>query len=197
MAAYRPKSLDDLNNQYDKVKSADQAIKQGRSKLGANVSPGQGVQRVTWNYDPAKYRVSKEEAAELTGSVDRFIKEFSTRQKPQASALELARESLESTEQPQLQQDTAAAFDALLERAKAETSRAVQQAQEPPAAAQPLTDVQPQPPVDAAAHHSAYQSAGGQVKEGELSGLMDEYMSVMNDEDESERGGRFPLPGAH
>lgn len=132
MAAYRPKSLDDLNNQYDKVKSAEQAIKQGQSKLGAENAAGHGTQRVTWNYDPAKYRVSKEEAAALTGSVDRFIKEFSTREKPQASALELAQQALETSEQaqPELQPETAAAFDALLERAKAETSHAVEQAQQ-------------------------------------------------------------------
>ena len=187
-----------MNNQYDKVKSADQAIKQGRSKLDAGSAEGQGAQRVTWNYDPAKYRVSKEEAAALTGSVDRFIKEFSAKKKPQASALDLAQEQLdaEAQVQPQMQEATAAAFDALLEQAKAETSRVAQRAKQP---AMPLesndiysnSDYSPETQHGDTGHQGVYQSADAPVKEGDLSGLMDEYMRVMNDDDEDNRGGRF------
>ena len=186
-----------MNNQYDKVKSADQAIKQGQSRLGAGADAGEGLQRVTWNYDPAKYRVSKEEAAALTGSVDRFIKEFSAKEKPHTSAMEQAQEALETSEQtpPKMTQDTAAAFDALLAQAKAETARASQQARQPaapldaqdaPAARHPAAPIAP-----VADEAAAAQTAAGSVKEGELSGLMDEYMRVMTDEDENERGGRF------
>ena len=189
--------MDELNNQYDKVKSADQAIKQGQRRLGAGADAGEGPQRVTWNYDPAKYRVSKEEAAALTGSVDRFIKEFSAKEKPHTSAIEQAQEALETSEQtpPKMTQDTAAAFDALLAQAKAETARASQQARQPaapldaqdaPAARHPAAPIAP-----VADEAAAAQTAAGSVKEGELSGLMDEYMRVMTDEDENERGGRF------
>ena len=206
MAAYRPKSLDELNNQYDKVKSAEQAIRQGKTRLDPGENAEHTSQRVTWNYDPAKYRVSKEEAAALTGSVDRFIKEFSAKTKPQHSAMEQAQAQMDAAPQvqPELQQETAAAFDALLQQAKAETVKARQHSQ----AQTVYSDPQPQQsthhpaapisPVSTEAqrtqggiHHGVVQSEQAPVKEGELSGLMDEYMRVMNDEDEEERGGRF------
>ena len=200
--------MDELNNQYDKVKSAEQAIRQGKTRLDPAANAEHTSQRVTWNYDPAKYRISKEEAAALTGSVDRFIKEFSAKTKPQTSAMEQAQAQMDAAPQvqPALQQETEAAFDALLQQAKAETVKAQQQShlaqgQTVYADTQPQSAHHPAAPISPVStetqrtqggtHHGVVQSEQAPVKEGELSGLMDEYMRVMNDEDDEERGGRF------
>ena len=77
MSGYRPKSLDELNDMYDKALSAQRAIKRGTSKINENNSS-------TFFDDvikEAELSVTKNTAekpiADLSGAVDDFIKHFS------------------------------------------------------------------------------------------------------------------------
>lgn len=74
MAGYRPKSLDELNNLYDKAISAENEIKKGSSLLKSEVLDGT-FEAPEGKNAPSSVRPSHPK--EISNDVDNFIKQFS------------------------------------------------------------------------------------------------------------------------
>lgn len=151
MASYRPKSLDELNNMYDKTLSAEQAIKKGTSKLetesGVKVEPVPEINiptDVPVVPDIIKDSATDKEIEDLSFAVDDFIRHFSG---------EPAKPAPTSYGKPIIRQ----------------------QSQHKPNAQVIQKELQ----------------ASTIPEEGDLSGLMNEYIKIMNDEEEEPKLGKM------
>lgn len=161
MAGYRPKSLDELNNLYDKAISAENEIKKGSSLLRDEVlgTSFEGEGKKPESQPDAK----QTQAKEISDDVDAFIRRFSNEAKAPAA-------SSPSPDKPQRKRPL---------RPSELQSNLVQSVQ--PEEIQPERRVEPAfaPPKNVA----------GQ-KEENLSGLMNDYAKIMNgdydDEEEDE-----------
>ncbi|MCM1544188.1 MAG: hypothetical protein NC110_02710 [Ruminococcus sp.] len=145
MASYRPKSLDELNNMYDKTLSAEQAIKKGTTKLknesGVSVDPVESVKvtDIPTVPDIIKDSATDKEIEDLSFAVDNFIRHFSGEPAKPAA----------------------------------------------PAPSYPKTPIRPQNQHKPNAQMIQKELNASTIpEEGDLSGLMNEYIKIMNDEDD-------------
>ena len=164
MAPYRPKSLDELKQAYDKAKAEQQA---SRPAPAAPQPPKPAAPQPTAPArsiaDTVRARENKEA---LSGAVDDFIKQFSAQEPaPQQSVYAKAQQTAETREtqaRQELEQEAQRAFDDVLSFPEIKTG--------------PL-----EPPV-----YHRYTHEEAPIKEGDLSGLMDEYIAVMTDQNGEE-----------
>ena len=160
MAPYRPKSLDELKQAYDKVKAEQQAARPAQDAPQPPVPPATQPPRPEHPIaDAVRARENKEA---LSGAVDDFIKQFSSQDPaPQQSVYAKAQETAATREtlaKQELEQEAQRAFDDVLSFPEIKTG--------------PL-----EPPV-----YHRYTHEEAPIKEGDLSGLMDEYIAVMTDQ---------------
>ena len=168
MAPYRPKSLDELNQAYDKAKAqqpvsrpAPAAPQPPQPAPKAQPTPGRSIA------DAVRAQESKQA---LSGAVDDFIKEFSTKETAPQSAYSQAQQTAQETgaqASREIAQETQQAFDDVLSFPEIKTK--------------PL-----EPPV----YHRYTPPEEAPIKEGDLSGLMDEYIAVMTDQNGEEEENR-------
>ncbi len=159
LAPYRPKSLDELNQAYDKAKEAERA---SRPVMPAQPAPqptqAPAAQPHTSIADAVRAR---ENTQALSGAVDDFIKNFSAKEAAPHSAYAQAKE-------------TTAAKSAAVQQ---EIEKEAQQAFDDVLAFPDLSTHAPEPPA-----YQRYAHEEAPIKEGDLSGLMDEYIAVMTDQ---------------
>ncbi len=167
MAPYRPKSLDELNQAYDKVKAEREAAKPApavpQPPKPAAPQPPKPVHSIA---DTVRARENNEA---LSGAVDDFIKQFSAQDAAKQSAYAKAQEQTQTAQtqaRQELAQETKQAFDDVLSFPEIKTG--------------PL-----EPPV-----YHRYTHEEAPIKEGDLSGLMDEYIAVMTDQKGEEENRR-------
>ncbi len=156
MAPYRPKSLDELNQAYDKTKAQQPA---SRPAPQAQQQPARSIA------DTVRARENKEA---LSGAVDDFIKQFSAKE-PAPSAYTQAQQMASTpaeTAAEELAKETNRAFDDVLS----------------------FPEIKMTPPEPPAYHRYTHEEAP--IKEGDLSGLMDEYIAVMTDQNGEEENRR-------
>ena len=163
LAPYRPKSLDELNQAYDKAKEAERA-----SRQPAAPQPQQPAVSPQAPQTPQPQRSSiadavraRENTQALSGAVDDFIKDFSAKETAPQSAFTRAKETTEAKKtqaQQEIARETQQAFDDILSFPDFQTKP-------------------PEPPV-----YQRYTHEEAPIKEGDLSGLMDEYIAVMTDQ---------------
>ena len=173
MAPYRPKSLDELNQAYDKAKEQQpvsrpaptapqpqQPVPQPAAPT-AQPTPGRSIA------DAVRAQESKQA---LSGAVDDFIKAFSSKETAPQSAYAQAQQTAQETSAQasrEIAQETKQAFDDVLSFPEIKTT--------------PL-----EPPV----YHRYTPHEEAPIKEGDLSGLMDEYIAVMTDQNGEEEENR-------
>ncbi len=166
MAPYRPKSLDELNQAYDKAK-AQQPVSR---PAPAAPQPPQPAPQPTPGRSIADAVRAQESKQALSGAVDDFIKEFSTKETAPQSAYSQAQQTAQETgaqASREIAQETQQAFDDVLSFPEIKTK--------------PL-----EPPV----YHRYTPPEEAPIKEGDLSGLMDEYIAVMTDQNGEEEENR-------
>jgi hypothetical protein len=166
LAPYRPKSLDELNQAYDKAK-AQQPVSR---PAPAAPQPPQPAPQPTPGRSIADAVRAQESKQALSGAVDDFIKEFSTKETAPQSAYSQAQQTAQETgaqASREIAQETQQAFDDVLSFPEIKTK--------------PL-----EPPV----YHRYTPPEEAPIKEGDLSGLMDEYIAVMTDQNGEEEENR-------
>ena len=188
--AYRPKSLDDFDKKFQDTVAAKQAA-QPQPEAPQPAAPATDMDGVKAHARSAK---------ELSGAVQNFAKEFSSA--PHTDAMAQAQQALADeapvtpAQQRAIRQKTDAAFEELLDISSGKRPMPM-----PTPAPQPQPAPMPQPEapqpepvaapaaapkdVPAAAPQEAPQP-GAPLKEGDLSGLMDDYYRVMNDDMEDD-----------
>ncbi len=188
--AYRPKSLDDFDKKFQDTVAAKQAA-QPQPEAPQPAAPATDMDGVKAHARSAK---------ELSGAVQSFAKEFSSA--PHTDAMAQAQQALADeapvtpAQQRAIRQKTDAAFEELLDISSGKRPMPM-----PAPAPQPQPAPMPQPEapqpepvaapaaapkdVPAAAPEEAPQP-GAPLKEGDLSGLMDDYYRVMNDDMEDD-----------
>ena len=159
LAPYRPKSLDELNQAYDKAKEAERAARpQPPTQPAPQPAPKPAAQPHTPIADAVRAR---ENTQAISGAVDNFIKNFSANEPAPQSAYNHAREATEAKRdavRQEIEQEAKQAFDDVLA----------------------FPEIRTQPPEPPAYQRYAHEEAP--IKEGDLSGLMDEYIAVMTDQ---------------
>ncbi len=159
LAPYRPKSLDELNQAYDKAKEAERAARpQPPTQPAPQPAPKPAAQPHTPIADAVRAR---ENTQAISGAVDNFIKNFSAKEAAPHSAYAQAKE-------------TTAAKSAAVQQ---EIEKEAQQAFDDVLAFPDLSAHAPEPPA-----YQRYAHEEAPIKEGDLSGLMDEYIAVMTDQ---------------
>ena len=166
MAPYRPKSLDELNQAYDKTK-AQQESKPAPQPAQPPVEPPAEQQPAAPQptrsiADTVRARESKQA---LSGAVDDFIRQFSAKEPTAQSAYAQATQTTQETgaqARDELAQETKQAFDDVLTFPEIKTTP-------------------PEPPV-----YHRYTHEEAPLREGDLAGLMDEYIAVMTDQNGEE-----------
>ena len=162
LAPYRPKSLDELNQAYDKAKEAQRASKpQAAPVQPQQPAPQQPQAPQTPRPSIADAVRAREGTQAISGAVDDFIKNFSAKEPAPQSAYAHAKESTEAKET----------------QAKQEIARETQQAFDDVLAFPDIQTTAPEPPA-----YQRYTHDEAPIKEGDLSGLMDEYIAVMTDQ---------------
>lgn len=81
MSSYRPKSLDELNNMYDKALSAQRAIKRGTSKINETNTSESFFDDIIKEAELTLEKEPEKPIADLSVAVDDFIKHFSDAEK--------------------------------------------------------------------------------------------------------------------
>ena len=170
MAPYRPKSLDELNQAYDKTK-AQQESKPAPQPAQPPVEPPVEQQPAAPQptrsiADAVRARESKQA---LSGAVDDFIRQFSAKEPTAQSAYAQATQTTQETgaqARDELAQETKQAFDDVLTFPEIKTTP-------------------PEPPV-----YHRYTHEEAPLREGDLAGLMDEYIAVMTDQNGEEEENR-------
>ena len=161
MAPYRPKSLDELNQAYDKAKV---------QKAAPPAAPTPPAPPTPQPQRPAQHSIAdtvraRENTQAISGAVDDFIKQFSAKETAPQSAYAQAAQTTQAKEtqvRQELAQETKQAFDDVLSFPEIKTTP-------------------PEPPV-----YQRYTHEEAPIKEGDLSGLMDEYIAVMTDQNGEE-----------
>ena len=165
LAPYRPKSLDELNQAYDKAKAAERASK---PQTPASPQPQQTQPAQT----PPQPRTSiadavraRENNQALSGAVDDFIKQFSSKEAVPQSAYAQAKQTTQAKET----------------EAKQAIAREAEHAFDDVLTFPEISTTPPEPPA-----YQRYTHEEAPIKEGDLSGLMDEYIAVMTDQNGEE-----------
>ena len=165
LAPYRPKSLDELNQAYDKAKAAERASK---PQTPASPQPQQ-TQPAQTQPQPrtsiADAVRARENNQALSGAVDDFIKQFSSREAVPQSAYAQAKQSTQAKET----------------EAKQAIAREAEHAFDDVLTFPEISTTPPEPPA-----YQRYTHEEAPIKEGDLSGLMDEYIAVMTDQNGEE-----------
>lgn len=158
MPSYRPKSLEELNNMYDKKLAAESAMRKGSSHIKDESAPLDTTPPVyePYTYDSSKHHSKTEEppVTDITGAVNEFIKTFG---------------------QPEEKRAAPQTIHPIQTRV---TSKKIPSA--PPAHAKAATPVKKKNPSPAAKK----QERPVLVRNDERSELMDDYKKIMMDEDE-------------
>ena len=81
LSSYRPKSLDELNNMYDKALSAQRAIKRGTSKINETNTSESFFDDIIKEAELTLEKEPEKPIADLSVAVDDFIKHFSDAEK--------------------------------------------------------------------------------------------------------------------
>lgn len=224
MATYRPKSLEELNDMYEKAMSAQQAIKKGTSQLNADSEPDFDLS-VDNDFEIEAESVAEKtdgEINEISSEVEQFISKLNEKVSGQSSdeqasqaqspAQEKSVQHTPTVEKPIQQhpvfqhsapQNSTYEKPVIVRRTphKPETQKpeteSVPQNVEPKADSEPdfTSFVQKEKPQDSRIPNARriQKELQAAPEQDNITGLINDYVKIMNDEDDDIQGGRRSL----